>query len=441
MKVFDRRTALKLFGAAIATSTAGSANAQAARPKKGSIQKMGHSLLSDPAGGYTEESVRSDGQYAVLGSFFGEGGSFLVDISNPENLTETHSVPSSPEVRNADVKFDSRDGLYYRSQEPNFGDPAFSGVEVIDYGFETGSPTNPEIVGQFSDGGRDAGPTHNLFAHPNEPIVYTVNEHGHDSGGMDIWDVTDPTNPSFQGTAGPEGALHDVVVDPERELAHLAYIGGALDGYVILDTSDPWNPAEIGRFDYAGLPTYEEVGLEALKEGTPGFKNCHYANYDPERGIAVVGDEIAFGVPGGKHVFDIGWGNGSPSDPQHIGFTLSPNATLMDDVDEAFDWTGHNFDIIPKGDNTLLVSGDYHEGAVVYDIGDPTDPTATDQYRTDDKADEANGPMFGGLIGSAPMAWGVDYADQRDIAVVSDMVTGVYVFKFTPSVDGTQGGR
>lgn len=64
---------------------------------------------------------------------------------------------------------------------------------------------------------------------------------------------------------------------------------------------------------------------------------------------------------------------------------------MNDDPFEAFDWTTHNHDIIPKGNTTLLVDGSYHDGAVVYDISHPTDPVATDQYLTDDLADEANG--------------------------------------------------
>jgi hypothetical protein len=31
------------------------------------------------------------------------------------------------------------------------------------------------------------------------------------------------------------------------------------------------------------------------------------------------------------------------------------------------------------------------------------------------------------------MAWGVNYADERDFTVVSDMQTGIYVLKFTPN--------
>lgn len=430
--VSSRRSVLKLLGTGLAVGCIGTVTstvASAAKPKKGSIRKLGHSMLSDPPGGFAEESIRSDGRYAVVGSFLGPGGSFLVDIRNPRDPTEVHHV-ESPTVgtRHADVKFDSRDGLYYRSLEGDNG-----GVDVIDYGFAGGSAEDPEIVATM-----DAGETHNLLAHPEAPIVYTVNELVPTDPGVEVWDVSDPTDPQLHQEAGPDGALHDIVVDPDRELAHLAYIGpkSELDAYVILDVSDPWNPVEIGRFDYADEPDYDDVDV-----GEEAFENCHYANYDPDRDITVVGDEIAFGNPGGKHVFDIGLGSGSPSDPQPIGFTLSPNSEPMDPdkgFEVAFDWTGHNFDILPKGNTTLLVSGDYHEGAVVYDISDPTDPTDTDQYRTDDKADEANPPLL--PVGDPPMAWGVDYSDKRDFTVCSDMVTGIYVFHFTPDAANTKGG-
>jgi len=378
---------------------------------------MGHSLLSDPEGGYAEEDVRSDGQYGLMGSFTGPGGSFLVDISNPRDPTEVHEVPTpSFDTRHADVKFDRRDGLYYRSLE---GDEL--GVEVIDYGWGDGTAEDPEILTRV-----DAGSTHNVRPHPAGNVLYTTEEDG-----IGVWDTSDPTDVTGGEVVGPEGDLHDMIVDPDEDLLHCAFIGGGFDGYVIMDISDPMQPVEVGRFDYAGRPDYGDVDI-----GDEAFENCHYADYDPERGLAYVGDEIGFGKPGGKHVFDIGWGDGSIEDPQPIGYTTSPNAEIMDEASEAFDWTGHNFDVITKGSTTMLVSGDYHEGAVVYDVSDPTDPTPTDQYRTDDEADiveeNGTGPLF--PVGEAPMAWGVDYADERDFAVVSDMVTGVYVFKFTPSV-------
>ena len=416
-----RRKLLKLLGATAAIGSTGTVAARG-KPKKGRIRKLGHSLLDDPPGGYTEGDVRDDGQYALTGSFYGTGGSFLVDLSNPTDPTQVHRVPSSENVRNADVKFGRRDGLYYRSQEPNNDDAEFDGVEIIDYGYMDGTPEDPTIIGTL-----DARPTHNLFPHPTEPYVYTTEHHG-----MGVFDVSDPTDTSFVGRFGPEGDLHDIVVDPENDLAHLAFIGDGFDGYVIMDVSDPANPEMAGSFSYEGLPDYEDVPL-----GEEAFENCHYADYDPGRGIAVVGDEIGHGKPGGKHIFDIGWGDGSVSDPLPIGYTPSPDAEYQgDDPLETYDWTTHNHDIISKGNNSLLVDGAYHEGTVVWDISDPTDPTVVDQYETDDMADQAQGPSW---LGDAPMAWGANYNEKRDLTVVSDMVTGIYVLRVTPSA--SNGGK
>ena len=85
------------------------------------------------------------------------------------------------------------------------------------------------------------------------------------------------------------------------------------------------------------------------------------------------------------------------------------------------DWTGHNFDVFETEENTVVASGDYHEGVVVYDVSDPTDPTPVATYETDDRADEAGEtPDF---VGSAPMAWGGEYADVPSVVVASDVVT------------------
>lgn len=403
----------------------------ATQSSAGSLTKLGQSLLEtgesddDLPGEFAEVSVRGDGQYAVVGSFFGERGSFLVDISDPTDPTKLHRVPSGAKTRNADAKFDPRNGLYYRTQEKNAPDGEF-GVEIVDYGFDRGSPGDPEIVARIEA----TDQTHNVFAHPDEDVelLYAVNEYN-DSPGLEVWDVSDPANPRKVRNAGPLGGLHDVVVDPATDLMHCAYIHGEdqgepLEGYAILDASDPRRPEEVGRFDYAEHPDYTEVGEE-------GFENCHYADYDPERDVAVVGDETGSGVPGGKHLFDIS----DPSDPRPVdgGFFVSPDAELMDENTEAFDWTGHNFDVIPRSKsptgNTLLVSGDYHEGTVLYDIENPSDPRAVDEYETDDMASDAADTVF--PLGSPPMAWDGDYNSERGVAVTSDMVTGIYTFDVT----------
>ncbi len=447
MSGLSRRGALKLVGATtVVGSIASTTVASGDKPKKGKITQLGHSRLSDPPGGFAEEDLRNDGQYGVLGSFLGTGGSFLVDLSNPTDPREVHQLDSSPGIRNADVAFDPRDGLYYRTQEPNNEDVDFEGkgVEVIDYGYSEGSPDDPEIVATL-----DTGPTHNVFPHPDEPILYATNEspgteEDGTKDGIDIWDVSDPYNPESLGTGGLEGGLHDFTVDPERELLHAAYIFAGEDefeGYAVFDVSDPANPETLGKFDYSEAPDYAgDDGEETADDvGNEGFEFCHYAGYDPDRDLVVVGDEKGSGVPGGKHIFDIGYDEGSLQEPTPIGFTTSPDAELQDEgVSELFDWTTHNHQVVPKGDTTLLVSGDYHEGLVVYDITDPRDPTPTAEYETVDDSDE-NNIIF--PLGEPPMAWGANYSTQRDLVLVSDFVTGAWTFKITPSAAGSGGNK
>lgn len=474
MPPIHRRTALKLLGAAaVSTAATGSATASAGqaddededeeddaggdRQVVGEIFKLGHTLGSDPPGGYAEEDVRVDGEMALLSSFLGEGGSFLYDIRNPTDPTEVHRLRSAPDVRNADCAFDPREGLYYRSQEPNEEGATLEGVEVVDYGFQRGSVERPVIVSKVPN-----GPTHNLFPHPDPEtaVLYTT----HEEMTMKAWDVSDPAAPEelFEGIAG--GSAHDVVVDPDEEVLYFAgevpvdedgnvderESGGHHDesgddededrgrffSYAFFDVSDPGAPELLGGLDPTEHTSLEEAGMDGA-----GFEHGggHYADYDPRRAIAYVSDETGRGVPAGKWALDVGWKDGSFEDPVPLGFTRSPNAELQDETDELFDWTTHNHDVIPKPDATLLVSGDYHEGTVVYDFTDPENPAPSDQYRTDDGADEADGPLFFPEGDSPPMAWGANYNEERDLTVTSDMWTGLYVFTVTPTVNEDDG--
>lgn len=429
-----RRTALKLLGASaflagVTGTSSASGDAQegdeegGTGPILGEIFKLGHTLGSDPPGGYAEEDVRADGEMALLSSFMGEGGTFLFDIRDPTTPTQVHRLRSAPEVRNADCAFDPREGLYYRSQEPNTEDASFAGAEIIDYGWEHGSVENPVIVGKV-----ESGPTHNLFPHPDPEVdlLYTTSE----ERTMHVWDVSDPTTPEKVFT-GPPGDAHDLVVDPEKEVLYFAgHLKESGFSYAFFDVSDPTSPSLIGGLDPTEYPSLEDAGMN-----DPGFKHSggHYADYDPNRAIAYVSDETGRGVPAGKWALDVGWDEGSFENPVPLGFTRSPNAELQDERTERFDWTTHNHDVVSKPNATLLVSGDYHEGTVVYDFTDPRNPAPSDQYATDDMADEANGPTFFPEGDSPPMAWGANYNEERDLTVTSDMWTGLYVFTVTPT--------
>ena len=425
-----RRTFLKTLGvAAVGVGGVGTVGAQQTNGEgqvestSGVLELQGHSLLSDPPGGYAEIDIRPDGRYAVLGSYLGEGGSFLADLSDLSAPTQAHRVASSERTRNADVKFDSRDGLYYRSQEPN-DDQGMGGIEVIDYGFDAGSVSEPEIVARLD---RPSG-VHNMDTHYSEPVVYLVNSQVGDmqdvenpstvSPGITVVDTSDPANPERVAEVEPLGSNHDIVVDENRDMLHSAYIFGEFVGYAAHDISDPRNPELVGTFDYKYRPNYTEVG-------EVGFELCHYAAADPQEDIVVVGDEKGTGIPGGKHILDVGWQEGSFENPIHVGFTHGPNAKVQEEEVALYDWTTHNHQVVYKNGTRLLVDGGYHEGAVVYDLSDPTNPVPAHQYLTIDGASEARGAEW---VGDGPMAWGANYNSERDFVAVSDINTGIYVF-------------
>ncbi|WP_458190617.1 LVIVD repeat-containing protein [Haladaptatus sp. NG-WS-4] len=250
-----------------------------------------------------------------------------------------------------------------------------------------------------------------------------------ETDGFDVYDVADPSSPQKLGEYGPQGAAHDINVDPEREVLCCAYQSGEFIGLVLYDVSAPRNPNEIGRFDYRKRKSYGQA-----KVGEEAFGSAHHGHFDPRRDLLVIGDERGSGVPGGKHVFDVGWKNGSLVDPIPVGFTVSPNARRMaDEFAERFDWTGHHFNIVPWGNATFVVAADWHDGVVAYDITDPTNPHPVDQYPTDDKT-KVNAPNDKvSLLGEPPMAWQAAYDNSRErkLIIGSDTFTGLYTFELT----------
>ena len=392
-------------------------------PDEMSLRKLDQRRLSagsSPGGGYSETAVRADGRYAVVGTKWGVTGSYLVDISDPTDMKRVHYLDNSDNAPNLDVKFDHRSGLYYRAVERKHP----GNFEIVDYGHSTGTPADPTVVGSVAE-----GKSHNVTPHPTKPVLYTVN-YETETNGFDVYDVTDPTAPHKTGQYGPQGACHDITVDPEREVLCAAFQGGPFVGFVIYDVSDPQSPSEVGRFDYDERTPYDQVEV-----GEEAFGRAHHGHFDPRRDLLYLGDERVVGPPGGKHVFDVGWRDGSLSNPVPVGFTLSPNARRMDpdDLAERFDWTGHHFNVVPWGDATLLVAADWHEGVVLYDVTDPTNPHPVDRYPTDDGADALTPNDKVARFGAPPMAWKAAYDDSGDrgLVVASDSFTGLYTFELT----------
>lgn len=433
MGAHSRRRFLRRIGTTgIATTAIGTVPATAddhdrrkqsksSRGVSGRLDLLGHELTPNSPM-YTFGHVSEDGRWGVASSWPRTGidvASTLYDLEDLDDPQEIHRVGSAPETRSNHIRFDgTRDGLYYRTQEVDDPDVGQMGIEVIDFGWGDGTPEEPEIVARVETPNTGV---HTLSEHPERPILYLVDKAPEEPGVIPV-DVSNPREPKRGPLSGPDGYCHATEVDPVRNVLHCAYIDGDFVGYTILDLSNPMQPTEIGRFDYDDHPDYEQVGK-------PGFELCHHAHFDPERDIAIVGDEIETGVPGGKHVFDIGWGKGSLENPRPIGFTHSPDARTMA-ADEQFWWTTHFHDILHDDDETLLVDGGYRNGAWIANISDPTNPIPTERYATLDGAAIATDHDDVDVVPSTPpFAWGAAYNEARDFVFVTDSVTGAFTFR------------
>ncbi|SDR13505.1 LVIVD repeat-containing protein [Natronobacterium texcoconense] len=390
------------------------------RRTRGRLDKLGQVLPPEDDPGhvtYTFGHVDEAGTWGAVSSFPGESlaASSLYNLENLENPELVHELDAPNELtRSNDVKFDPhREGIYVRALEANdegsFFDPEPDpdgkfGIEVVDFGWEEGTPEEPEVIAYLETPNMGV---HKLTEHPDEPILYVIDKVANEPGIISV-DFSEPDDPEIVEQFGPPGYCHDVEVEAGREALHAAYIIGETVGYVTFDLSDdPYDPRQLGLFDYEEQPDYTELG-------EPGFELAHQIHPEPERELAIMGDEKFGGIPGGKHVFDTGWGEGSLGDPVPIGFTHSPDARDQDEEPGA--WTGHFHDVVYDRGEVLLIDGGYTQGAWVANITDPTDPTPTERYATDDGID------------AVPYAWGAHYNEERDFAFVTDSDTGAYTF-------------
>ncbi|NKE37552.1 regulatory P domain-containing protein [Natronococcus sp. JC468] len=387
---------------------------------RGRTDLLGHTLPEGEKPRYTFGTTSPDGMWGGVSSFpSSNSGSdsnvvaTLYDLSDLENPTVAHELEWPVEnYRSNHMRFDgTRDGLYYVTHERDENDLDPLGMSVVDFGWGDGTPNEPEVLATVETPNTGS---HTNAEHLEDTVIYMIDKAGSEPGVIPV-DVDDPTDPDRREAVGPDGYCHALEVDPIRDVLHCAYIGGDFVGYVILDISeDPLDPEEIGRFDYADQPDYTEVG-------EPGFESCHQAHFDPDRDIAIVGDEVFGELPGGKHVFDIGWGEGSLADPQPISHFYSPDAREQD----VGIWTTHFHDILQDGDETLLVDGGYSQGFWVANITDPENPVATERFATDlelEQGDTRHSP------GTAPYNWSAVWNDEREFAFSSDTITGAYTF-------------
>jgi hypothetical protein len=182
------------------------------------------------------------------------------------------------------------------------------------------------------------------------------------SSGLQVIDISDPTNPTLAGTYDTPGTAQGVAVAGDH-----AFVADGSSGLQVIDISDPTNPTLAGTYD------------------TPG--NAY--------GVTVAGD-YAFVADGssGLQVVDI-------SDPT--------NPTLAG----AYNTPGNAQGVAVSGDHAFVA--DYASGLQVIDISDSTNPTLVGTYNSPGNAV--------GVAVSGDHAFVADYSYGLQVIDISDLMT------------------
>ncbi len=263
------------------------------------------------------EGLTSDvwalGNYAYLGSFsnpicsFDITGTRIIDISDPENPTLAAFIKDKQGTRTNDVKAFSIDTDHWSGDilvttnegcgntlpRLNADDSARrarggqGGINIYD----VTDPTKPHALKQnFLP---KANGIHNTYAWENGGNAYLIAVDDVDTRDVIIVDITNPASPKeitrtgapdwpldFSEIEGPAIFLHDVWVQ-ENAGQVIAYLSYWDAGLVLLDVTDPANPVFLGDSTY---PNPDASGL-------PPEGNGHVAVPNADGSLVIFGDE------------------------------------------------------------------------------------------------------------------------------------------------------
>ena len=191
-----------------------------------------------------------------------------------------------------------------------------NGLEIID----VSDPTNPTKLGQYDDGGIAEG------VYVNGTVAYIADY----SDGLEIIDVSDPANPTELGQFHDgSGIAWDVYVS-----GTVAYVADHTDGLEIIDVSDPANPTELGQF-YGGSGSARDVYVS----GTVAY----IADHTDDLEIIDVSD---------------------PANPTELG--------------QFYDGSGYAHGVYVSG--TVAYVADGVDGLEIIDVSDPANPVELGQF-------------------------------------------------------------
>jgi choice-of-anchor B domain-containing protein len=290
-------------------------------------------------------------ELALFGCF---NGTSIVDITTPQ-LRELAFIPTqsnSPTSNGNSWREIRTSGHYaYITTEATGG-----GLQIVDLLPDPNNPDSVRLVSKFNTGG-SGNNQHNLgtsagYAWEADNYIYLcggqVTVGFGNSGGMAIYDVSNPTNPVLMSRYATR-YVHDVYV--KNDTAYLANIN---DGFVdIVNVSNKSNPVRIRTFTYPA-PNIGDAGT-------------HNVWVTDDSKFIFTTDEVA---PSGQNILRVhdarDYNNIVVNAATYKSPVGSPNAVV------------HNAYVRGKH----IIMSYYTQGVKIVDISEPLDPVEVGAYNT-----------------------------------------------------------
>jgi hypothetical protein len=340
--------------------------------------------------------------YAVTGTWGGDGYAYFWDVTDPANIAKTDSLKvDARTVNDVKVSPDGRYGALSREGASN----RRNGVVILDLA----NPAHPVVASVYDDG--LTGGVHNMFA--TNDYLFAL------SGGDKyvILDVRDLKNPKYVSEYDhPDSRIHDVWVSDG-----IAYSSEWGTGVVIVDVGNgKWG----GSIEKPKFVTAVPYPVGANHASFPYFQKSTGKFY------LFLGDEIMPRGPG------VAWnGAGLPAIPEKGG---PPAATsgyyhIIDFTDPENPKDVARYEVKEFGTHNLWVEDDvlysaYYEGGLrVVDVSGELLGNLANQGREIAvfKAFDPNG-----YVANAPMTWGPQ--PYKGNVFFSDFNSGLWSVRLLP---------
>jgi hypothetical protein len=359
----DRRIALLLGSALLASSVAGPAAATPARSLNAAEADASDNVKlvaqfpyenkeKDFFAGGTD--IAFSGKYVYAMQQGANGGVHIIDASHGKQK-KVAFVPCPGGQNDVAVVKPGLLAIGYHSSQ--CGGATGAGVRLLD----VQNPNKPKYLGTVET----PGGTHTLTTYPGKPIIYASPGGLANGGGtQQIIDVSNPNAPEIAATFRPNGPIgcHDVefYVSGDTKIAGCAGAGEAQ----LWDVSDPLAPVTISH-------------LAVPAQFPHSFAFTHDGKYAVVGDEAIAGNDCVGGPTGSLWIYDIS----VPQAPVLMGTwgpQRGPQPAGSSNTDRNTWCSAHLFNFVP-GTYTLVASW-YAGGMSVIDFSNPTLPTEIAHY-------------------------------------------------------------